>query len=193
MPDIRVSHVSHLEPFEFRWPEGTEAFEGGWAYTAEIGGARHAVRHGMGAREVYGRIRVHTVTWIGEVQVEGVEADDYPVSQSLLSRLRRSGRALASTMEQVPAGYEPFEIVEHRREIPACREAHGSEFSFISFSELAGDLPGRGDPDVVMTRHERCELVQKREPTRSPNDLRMHGENASASHLSDTEEFLFPD
>lgn len=43
----------------------------------------HRARHGLGAREVYGRIRVHTVTWIdGEVQVEGVEADDYPVSQA---------------------------------------------------------------------------------------------------------------
>jgi hypothetical protein len=94
MPDVKVSHVNHLGPFEFRWPEGREAFEGGWAYTAEIGGARHAIRHGLGAREVYGRIRVHTVTWIGgEVQVEGVEADDYPVTQSLLSR-RHAGRAL---------------------------------------------------------------------------------------------------
>src|SRR5260370_9426755 len=74
----------------------------------------------MGAREVYGRLRVHTVTWIGgEDQVEGVEADDSPVSQSLLSRLRRAGRALARTLEQVPAGYEPFEIVEHCREIDA--------------------------------------------------------------------------
>jgi hypothetical protein len=138
MPDVKVSNVSHLGPFEFRWPEGMEAFESGWAYTAEIGGARHAIRHGLGAREVYGRIRVYTVTWIGgEVQVEGAEADDYPLSQWLLSRLRRAGRPLASTMDQVPAGYEPFEIVEHRREIdapcsPSCLAAKISE----------DDLPG---------------------------------------------------
>jgi uncharacterized HhH-GPD family protein len=120
VPDIRVSGVSRLEPFDFRWPEETEAFEGGWTYTAEIGGIRHAVRHGVGVRKAYGRIRVHTVTWIaGEVQVEGVEADDYPVSQSLLSRLRRPGRSPARTLEEVPAGYEQFQIVEHRREIDA--------------------------------------------------------------------------
>jgi uncharacterized HhH-GPD family protein len=120
VPDIKVTGVSRLDPFDFRWPEDTEAFEGGWAYIAEISGTRHAVRHGLGAREVYGRIRVHTVTWIaGEVQVEGVEADDYPVSQSLLSRLRRPGRSAARTLDQVPAGYEQFQIVDHRREIDA--------------------------------------------------------------------------
>src|SRR5579859_7799115 len=43
-------------------------------------------------------------------------------------------------------------------------------------SELAGDLPGRANPDVVMTRHERYEVVQKREPAWLSNDLRMHGE-----------------
>ncbi|HLI38178.1 MAG TPA: hypothetical protein VKV80_12690 [Streptosporangiaceae bacterium] len=77
-------------------------------------------RHGLGAREVFGRLRVHTVTWIdGQVQVEGVEADDYPASRALISRLRRPGRATARTWEEVPAGYEGFEIVEHRREIDA--------------------------------------------------------------------------
>ena len=121
-----ISGVTQLDPFEFRWPDAVEAFEGGWACTALINSRRHRVRHGLGARVVYGRLRVHTVTWIdGEVQVEGVEADDYPVTQALLSRLRRPGRAFAATWEQVPADYEGFEIVEHRREIdapysPAC-------------------------------------------------------------------------
>jgi hypothetical protein len=72
-------------------------------------GMRQAIRHGVGARRAFGRMRVRTVTWIGlDAQVEGVEADDYPVSRSLLSRLRRAGRALARTPEEVPAGYEPF-------------------------------------------------------------------------------------
>jgi uncharacterized HhH-GPD family protein len=63
---------------------------------------------------------VHTVTWINaEVQVEGVEADDYPASQALVSRLRRPGRATARTWADVPVGYDGFEIVEHRREIDA--------------------------------------------------------------------------
>jgi endonuclease III len=118
--EIRVSDVTRLEPFEIRWPEVLEPFEGGWSYTAEIGGARRAVRHGVGARRAFGRMRVRTVTWIGtDALVEGVEADDYPVSQSLLSRLRRGGRALARTLDEVPAGYESLEIVQHRRELDA--------------------------------------------------------------------------
>ena len=117
---VEILAVEPVAAFEFRWPEGTEAFEGGWLVDACIGGRRHKVRHGLGARPVYGRERVHTVTWVdGEVQVEGVEADDYPVSQSLVSRLRRPGRKTARTWEEVPAGYEGFEIVEHRREIDA--------------------------------------------------------------------------
>ncbi|MGH3405038.1 MAG: hypothetical protein ACRDRJ_21410 [Streptosporangiaceae bacterium] len=51
--------------------------------------------HGIGAREVYGSMRVHTVTWIsGEVQVEGVEADDYPYSQVALAWLLRRSPAM---------------------------------------------------------------------------------------------------
>jgi hypothetical protein len=81
---------------------------------------RFSGRHGIGAREVYGKMRVHTVTWIGgQVQVEGIEADDYPSSQALISRLWRPGRAFSHTWDQIPAGYDGFEIVEHRREIDA--------------------------------------------------------------------------
>lgn len=120
MTDVELGAITRIGPFDFRWPEGTESFEGGWSFGARIGGQRHAVRHGVGAREVYGRVRVHTVTWIDSaVQVEGVEADDYPASQALISRLRRPGRATARTLADVPAGYGSFEIVEHRREIDA--------------------------------------------------------------------------
>lgn len=126
MDAVELITVKELEPFNFRWPNGIEWFEDGWSFDARIAGTRFSGRHGIGTREVYGRERVHTVTWIGgEVQVEGVEADDYPSSQALISRLRRAGRTLAHTWDQVPAGYEGFEIVEHRREIdapysPAC-------------------------------------------------------------------------
>jgi hypothetical protein len=118
--DVELVAVKELEPFDFRWPENIEWFERGWSFDVRIAEARFSGRHGIDAREVYGRMRVHTVTWIaGEVQVEGVEADDYPSSQALISRLRRPGRANAQTWEQIPAGYEGFEIVEHRREIDA--------------------------------------------------------------------------
>jgi hypothetical protein len=117
---VELVSVKELGPFNFRWPDGIESFERGWAFEARTAQTRFSGQHGIGAREVYGRMRVHTVTWIaGEVQVEGVEADDYPSSQALISRLRRPGRALAHTRDQIPAGYESFEIVEHRRELEA--------------------------------------------------------------------------
>ena len=120
MEVVELITVKKLGPFNFRWPNGIEQFEDGWSFDARIVGVRFSGRHGIGAREVYRKMRVHTVTWIGgEVQVEGVEADDYPSSQALISRLRRPGRAFAHTWDQIPAGYDGFEIVEHRREIDA--------------------------------------------------------------------------
>jgi uncharacterized HhH-GPD family protein len=117
---VELIDVKELEPFDFRWPDGIERFERGWSFDARIAGARFSGRHGIGTRMVYGRERVHTVTWIGgEVQVEGVEADDYPSSQALISRIRRPGRLLAYTWDQVQEGYEGLEIVEHRRELEA--------------------------------------------------------------------------
>jgi hypothetical protein len=136
--DVEISDVTRLEPFEFHWPKGTEAFEGGWAYNAEIGGTSHIVRHWLGARLAYGRLRVHTVTWVdAEILAYGIEADDYPVSQALLSRVRHSGRAIARTLDQVPAEYGPFEIVEHRRELDAPYSP-----SCLAIKLREDDLPG---------------------------------------------------
>jgi uncharacterized HhH-GPD family protein len=118
--DADVSATRQLEPFTFKWPVGVEHFESGWEYQLTIAGHRHRVRHGLGGREVYGRWRVHTVTWLdGDVQVEGVEADDYPATLSLLSRLRNPDKTLIRPGEEVPAGYEEFDLVEHQREIEA--------------------------------------------------------------------------
>lgn len=120
MRRVELGSIAKLGPFSFRWPDGTEDFEAGWKCTVNIDGRTHQVKHGLGAREVYGRVRVHTVTWLdGEVQVEGVESDDYPSNQTLISRLRRAGRAAARTWAEVPAGYDGFTIVDHRREIDA--------------------------------------------------------------------------
>jgi uncharacterized HhH-GPD family protein len=154
MTDAQMGAVTRINPFEFRWPDGTESFEGGWSFEARIGGRSLQVRHGIGAREVYGRIRVHTVTWInGEVQVEGVEADDYPASQALISRLRRPGRAAARTWDEVPAGYDGFKIVEHRREIdapysPSCLAVKIREDDLASWARhswLRSQLPRKHD------------------------------------------------
>ena len=113
-----IMSVKELDSFTWRWPDGIESFETGWSIELRAGGRKHQARHGLGARVVYGRLRVHTVTWLdGDVQVQGVEADDYPASRTLISRLRRAGRATARTLPDVPTGYEGFEIVEHWREI----------------------------------------------------------------------------
>ncbi|HVB45023.1 MAG TPA: hypothetical protein VNF47_20295 [Streptosporangiaceae bacterium] len=118
--DGEVTGTKELGSFSFKWPAVVEHFERGWGYQLTIAGGRHRVRHGLGGREVFGRWRVHTVTWLdGEVQVEGVEADDYPVTQALLSRLRNPDKTLIRPGGQVPAGYDGFDLVEHQREIEA--------------------------------------------------------------------------
>jgi uncharacterized HhH-GPD family protein len=117
---IEVTGEHQIGPFKWRWPEEHEDFEGGWDFQLRVRGSRHRVRHGLGGREVYGRWRVHTVTWVdGEVQVEGVEADDYPATRALLSQLKHPDRTVVRTLADVPEGYERFELVEHRREIDA--------------------------------------------------------------------------
>lgn len=120
MTSVQLTGVKRIGPFEFQWPDDTESFESGWAFEAHIDSASHVVRLGIGARELFGRMRVHAVTWIDdEVQAEGVEADDYPASQALISQMRCPGSGLARTWADIPAGYGGFEIVEHWREIEA--------------------------------------------------------------------------
>ncbi len=51
---IGILGASLIAPSEFRWPDGIEAFEGGWLIDARIGQRRHVIRHGPGVRLVYG-------------------------------------------------------------------------------------------------------------------------------------------
>ena len=62
-----------LDPFEFHWPDATEAFETGWEFRACLDGGWRRVRHGLGGRVVYGRERVHTVTWLDGRRQRSVE------------------------------------------------------------------------------------------------------------------------
>lgn len=120
MTKLEIISTKHLAPFTFRWPAAVEEFEQGWECDVTIDGAPHVVKHGIGQRVVYGRPRVHTVTWLdATVQVEGVEADDYPTSQALISRLRRTDGKLAGWFDEVQRGYEGFLVVRHRSEIDA--------------------------------------------------------------------------
>ena len=119
-PAIVLRDLTELAPFSFRWPEGPEEFQTGWELTARVGRHEFRVRHGLGIRDTYGRSRVHAVTWLnGNVEVEGVEADDYAVTRSLISLLRRDDRKHVRRSAEVPDGYDAFEIVGHRREIDA--------------------------------------------------------------------------
>ena len=121
----QVRDLREIEAFSFVWPTETERFEVGWTYQLKVLGQTHIVRHGLGSRLVYGKRRVHTVTWLdGNVEVEGVEADDYPATQALVSLLRHPDKTLVRTLPEVPAGYEGFEIVDHRREIDAKFSRH---------------------------------------------------------------------
>jgi uncharacterized HhH-GPD family protein len=121
----KISGVRQLSSFSFSWPQGSEEFESGWEFTLDVQGQHHQIRHGLGSRVVYGRPRVHTVTWLDRaVQVEGVEADDYPTTRALLSLLRKGGSAHLKTRDEVPKEYSEFEVVEHRREIEAKWSRH---------------------------------------------------------------------
>jgi hypothetical protein len=118
--EAEIADLQQIGPFKFRWPEEHEDFEGGWDFQLTVDGARCRGRHGIGGRLVYGRWRVHTVTWLaGEVQVEGVEADDYPVSRALISQLKHADKTVIRSLGDVPQGYKAFELVEHRSEIEA--------------------------------------------------------------------------
>ena len=107
-------------PFVFTWPEGEERFEKVWDVDAVWRSRHYRVRHGLSHRLVYGRNRVHSVTWVADQpMVEGVEADDYAASRALLSVLRVAGKRLVRTLDEPPDGYDSFTWVDHRREIAA--------------------------------------------------------------------------
>lgn len=124
---MTLQSVVQAGPFSFSWPDGTiEQFTRTWTGEAAVDGASVTFRHGIGLRPVYGRDRVHTVTWLqGEPVVEGVEADDYPRSHSLLSRIKRDDKKLARRLEEVPTGYEAFTIVNHWEEVDAPYSPRG--------------------------------------------------------------------
>ncbi len=119
--EIRLLHFAPAGVFEWRWPSGNvEHFDRSWCGRIAIDGAEFEFRHGLGHRDVYGRTRVHSVTWLtGAPMVEGVEADDYRCSRALLSRIVRDDKKHARTNADIPTYYDEFLIVDHRDEISA--------------------------------------------------------------------------
>ncbi len=129
MADEFSSLVLHdlvpIGPFDYRWPAELEKFERGWAAVVDIGGRRRNVRHGLGSYIVFGKARVHGVTWIDDQPiVEGVAADDYDQSRALLSRIKRLDKKAAKTDDEVPASYKGFMVVDHRAEIKGPYSPH---------------------------------------------------------------------
>ena len=96
--DIRLVSDSELGSFSWRWPEKTEHFERGYAALVRFEGGEFRIRHGISRRTVYGRPRLHSVTWVeNRPTVEGVEADDFAHSRSLLSLIKVTKRHLRPT------------------------------------------------------------------------------------------------
>ena len=109
-PDMRLISASALGAFSWRWPEETEHFERGYAALMQFEGRAFRIRHGVGRRTVYGRPRLHSVTWVeGNPTVEGVEADDFTRSQSLLSLIKVTKRHLRPT-DSLPPEYAGFTV-----------------------------------------------------------------------------------
>ncbi|MCY3886873.1 MAG: hypothetical protein OXG19_04085 [Chloroflexi bacterium] len=109
-PDIRLISASALGSFSWRWPEEIEHFERGYAALVRFQGSEFRIRHGISRRTAYGRLRLHSVTWVeNNPTVEGVEADDFAHSQSLLSLIKVTKRHLRPT-DPLPPEYSGFTV-----------------------------------------------------------------------------------
>ncbi|MCI0634871.1 MAG: hypothetical protein L0206_13275 [Actinobacteria bacterium] len=121
--NLEIVSRTEIGPSDFTWwgpPQTVEHFDRTWECEARIDGRSVRIRHGIGRRNAYGRDRVHSVTWLeGQPTVEGVEADDYAETRSLISAIKRPDRKLARSLDEVPEGYEGFLIINHREEIDA--------------------------------------------------------------------------
>ena len=106
----RLVRVTAIGPFSWRWPEGIENYELGWAAVADVEGTELRIRHGIGRRDAFGRSRIRSVTWVeGEPTVEGVEADDFARSQSLLSLIKITKKHLRPG-EPLPDAYSGMQV-----------------------------------------------------------------------------------
>lgn len=123
---VELVNVEPLGSFPYRWPHVVETFDRGWDIVAGVDGETVQARHGLGEREVYGRRRVHSVTFLrGKPVVEGVAADDHASSGALLSLIEGPDRRLVRRAEDLPCGYEGLHVVDHASEIQAPSTRRG--------------------------------------------------------------------
>lgn len=113
----KLISATAIGPFSWRWPQGIESYERGWAAIADVDGQEMHIRHGIGTRAVFGQARIRSVTWVeGEVAVEGVEADDFVSSQSLMSLIKITKKHLRAT-DPIPPEYSGFPVAVFSDEI----------------------------------------------------------------------------
>jgi uncharacterized HhH-GPD family protein len=118
LASLTLSNSHPIDAFSWRWPDGVEEFERGWAFDATTNGVSIHLRHGLGRRDVFGRNRVHSVTWVENAPtVEGAEAEDYAGSRALISVIKRADGKAVRSLDDLPSGYEQLEIVVHRDEV----------------------------------------------------------------------------
>lgn len=171
---LTVDTVTELEPFDFRWPEGIEHFDHGWEYIAHTDSGSYRVKHGIGGREVYGRYRAHSVTWLGkQPMVEGVAPDDYDESGALLSLLRIDGSAHVRELTDLPMGYAGFTIIRQSDEIVAKYSRNS-----LSVKILEDDLSAWARHAILRSRSKgpraapgRPYLASHPRPTTQPSPL----------------------
>lgn len=72
------------DPIDVHWPTNDEHFAEGWNVEAVVGEKTLPLRHFLGHRVAYGRLRRRSITYVrNNVEVEGDAADDYPRTQGL--------------------------------------------------------------------------------------------------------------
>jgi uncharacterized HhH-GPD family protein len=113
----KLVSVTAIGQFSWRWPEGSETYQRGWAAIAEMDGEELHIRHGIGTRLAFGRSRIRSVTWVeGEVAVEGVEADDFATSKALMSLIKVTKKHIQPT-GPVPTEYSGFHVAVFADEV----------------------------------------------------------------------------
>jgi uncharacterized HhH-GPD family protein len=113
----RLIGTSAIGPFSWRWPKTIESYQHGWVAIADVDGTKFHIRHGIGRRDAFGRSRLRSVTWVeGEPLVEGVEADDFDQSGSLLSLIKITKKHLWPG-DDVPSEYAGFVVAVFADEV----------------------------------------------------------------------------
>ncbi len=121
---LSVLDAVPIGPFEFTWwaDGGIERYDHGWNLSVLFEGSNLDVRHGVGSRDAYGQARPRSVTWVnGDPTVEGVGADDYQNSLSLLTIVKRPDGKHVQSRSELPEDYLGFDVVVFNHEIRAPR------------------------------------------------------------------------